>query len=136
MKNLLDILDSDKLAKTISAFLLKIGSGVGKEEEIYIEFKNTIANIFSETLSKEVLKDRFFLEEIIHRKITNQHDYADTLLDDWLKEFVAENPLTEGERKHYIEKELGWDKDFAESAYFKCERDLRDYLGIEHPQES
>lgn len=82
-------------------------------------------------IKKQQLNDRFFLEEAIFRNIKcwdNAEEYTDTLLHDWLSEMVTDNPLTEEERKKYIAKELGWDDDFIESAYFSSEKQLAHYL--------
>ena len=84
-----------------------------------------------EAIKKEQLADRFFLEEAIFRNVKcwdDAEDYTDTLLHDWLKEMVRNNPLTEEERAAYIKNVLGWDAEFVESAYFASEKQLDHYL--------
>ena len=78
--------------------------------------------------TEDKLKDRFFLEEIVHRLKNNEIDYVETLTSDWLSELVRDNPLTEIERQHHITEVIGLGDEFSERAYFKSELHLKAFL--------
>lgn len=78
---------------------------------------------------KPEIGDRFFLEEIVHRIKNDDQEYFHTLSKDWLKEMIQELPITEEERSEYLEKQ-GMDQSFIESAYFKSEEAMAEYLNI------
>ena len=78
-----------------------------------------------EDLKKQALKDRFFLEEIAYKILNEENDHYETLVRDFLNEYVSNTPLTEFEREQYIENVLG----FADANYyFKSEYELHFYL--------
>ncbi|WP_412464174.1 hypothetical protein [Flavobacterium mekongense] len=126
MKNLI-IEKIEQLAKLLETIDAHFEPQKHKEIQDKIDLLNSILS----DLTKKILEDRFYLEEAIFRNVKcwdEAEEYTDTLLHDWLAEMVRNNPLTEEERADFIKNVLGWDKDFAESAYFKSEKQLAHYL--------
>lgn len=109
---------------------IRIDDEIGKTSRFFIENDVEIYNDVISDIKKHQLNDRFFLEEAIFRNISNwdnAEEYTTVLLHDWFYEMVRDNPLTEQERKDYLES-TGWDADFLESAYFSSEKQLAYYL--------
>jgi|SRR6478736_1234923 len=105
-------------------------NAIGKTTRFFIENDVEIYNDVISEIKKQQLADRFFLEEAIFRNVRNwdnTEEYTTVLLHDFLSELVNNNPLTEKERKDYLET-LGWDSGFLESAYFSSEKQLLHYL--------
>lgn len=105
-------------------------NAIGQTTRFFIENDVEIYNGVISEIKKQQLADRFFLEEAIFRNVKNwdnTEEYTTVLLHDWFSEMVKNNPLTEQERKDYLET-LGWDYDFLESAYFASEKQLSHYL--------
>jgi len=127
MSNLLKIIQ-DKRDLVLEE--IRQDNEIGKTTRFFIENDVEIYNDVISEIKKQQLNDRFFLEEAIFRNVRNwdnTEEYTAVLLHDWLKEMVENNPLTEQERKDYLET-TGWDSDFLESAYFASERQLLHYL--------
>lgn len=105
-------------------------NAIGETTRFFIENDVEIYNDVISEIKKQQLADRFFLEEAIFRNVRNwdnTEEYTTVLLHDFLSELVENNPLSEQERKDYLES-LGWDSDFLESAYFSSEAQLLYYL--------
>lgn len=98
---------------------------LGEEENSFV---NGIISQLEKTikdLKKQALNDRFFLEEIVYKISTEEHDHYQTLTRDFLSEYVNNLPLTELERDNYIKNVMGFDHmDY----YFKSEKQLAFFL--------
>ncbi len=70
------------------------------------------------------IKDRFFLEEILHRFKNENYEYVEVLLRDWMSEMKGKLPLAEDERQVLIKSVFT----LEDKPYFKSEQELEDYL--------
>lgn len=100
-------------------------------QDLVVERFEKVKNFIKEKVKEASLRDRFFLEEIVHRLKNKDMEYVETLSSDWLQEMVETYPLTEEERIAFISDVLGWDEDFCNSAYFKSEKKLQEFLNGE-----
>lgn len=127
MSNLIKIIEEKRNAVLEE---IKVDESIGKTTRFFIENDIYIYNDVISEIKKSQLSDRFFLEEAIFRNVKNwdnTEEYTTVLLHDWLSEMVENNPISEQERKDYLES-TGWDSDFLESAYFASEKQLSHYL--------
>lgn len=109
---------------------IETDNALGKTTRFFIENDIEIYNDVISEIKKSQINDRFFLEEAIFRNVRNwdnTEEYTTVLLHDWLFEMVKNNPLSEQERKDYLQS-TGWDDDFLQSAYFSSEKQLAHYL--------
>lgn len=127
MGNLIKIIEEKRNAVLEE---IRVDESIGKTTRFFIENDIDIYNDVISEIKKSQLSDRFFLEEAIFRNVKNwdnTEEYTTVLLHDWLSEMVQNNPISEQERKDYLES-TGWDIDFLESAYFASEKQLSHYL--------
>ena len=87
------------------------------------------------TKKEKAITDRFFLEEIIFRLKNRDMEYVETLLNDWMKEMIEENPLTQTKRRRMINSLFG--RDTVGIQYFPTEAELKSHIGfVEKPKKS